>query len=184
MEQLDGFVLADVNWDDIKGLDLEQLRGTGLQDNEKALPAPRPVTPVRTKANIAFLSPPKSSKHGVGHSGRRGASHVIGKDGIQRPYFVPDIFPPSPSKGLSPSKRRRAAEAEALELLRQATPSPTKRRRKMESLVPSPVKRAKELVNEEMASQDASEQDIAAVCALGFERELAMQALEETVSRS
>lgn len=33
-----------------------------------------------------------------------------------------------------------------------------------------------------MASQDASEQNIAAVCALGFERELAMQALEETVS--
>ena len=53
----------------------------------------------------------------------------------------------------------------------------------MESLVPSPLKRAKELVNEEMASQDASEQEIAAVCALGFERELAMQALEETVSR-
>lgn len=53
----------------------------------------------------------------------------------------------------------------------------------MESFVPSPVKRAKELVNEEMASQDASEQDIAAVCALGFERELAMQALEDTVSR-
>jgi hypothetical protein len=53
----------------------------------------------------------------------------------------------------------------------------------MESLVPSPLKRAKELVNEEMASQDASEQEIAAVCALGFERELAMQALGETVSR-
>lgn len=53
----------------------------------------------------------------------------------------------------------------------------------MESLIPSPVKRAKELVTEEMASQDASEQEIAAVCALGFERELAMQALEEAVSR-
>jgi len=53
----------------------------------------------------------------------------------------------------------------------------------MENRVPSPVKRAKELVSEEMASQSASEQDIAAVCALGFERELAMQALEVTVSQ-
>jgi hypothetical protein len=48
----------------------------------------------------------------------------------------------------------------------------------MENFVPSPVKRAKELVDEEMAS----EQDVAAICALGFEKDLAILALEETVS--
>lgn len=52
----------------------------------------------------------------------------------------------------------------------------------MESLVPSPVKRAKQLVEEEMEQQDASEQDIASIVALGFERDLAIEALDGTVS--
>lgn len=51
----------------------------------------------------------------------------------------------------------------------------------MENAVPSPMKRAKELVSEEMAEEEADDQEVAAICALGFDREMAIQALEETV---
>ena len=76
MEQLDGFMVALVDWDDIKGLDLERLRGTGLRADETALPEPRPVTPVRPRPDFAFLSPSKGSKHSVSRVGRKGAWHV------------------------------------------------------------------------------------------------------------
>jgi hypothetical protein len=89
----------------------------------------------------------------------------------------PGLFPPSPSKG-SPNKRRRA---DTLDRQRQATPSPTRRRRQMEDSVPSPIKRVKELVNEEMEEEEADDQDVAAICALGFDREMAIEALEQTV---
>jgi hypothetical protein len=89
----------------------------------------------------------------------------------------PGLFPPSPSKG-SPNKRRRA---DTLDRQRQATPSPTRRRRQMENSVPSPIKRVNELVNEEIAEEEADNQDVAAVCALGFDREMAIEALDETV---
>lgn len=88
-------------------------------------------------------------------------------------------IPTSPTKGTSPTRRRRA---DTFDKMRQATPSPTRRKRQMENRVPTPVKRAKELMVEEIKEQEASEQDIAAICALGFDRELAIEALGETVS--
>lgn len=51
----------------------------------------------------------------------------------------------------------------------------------MEDSVPSPIKRVKELVNEEMEEEEADGQDVAAICALGFDREMAIEALEQTV---
>jgi len=51
----------------------------------------------------------------------------------------------------------------------------------MENSVPSPIKRVNELVNEEIAEEEADNQDVAAVCALGFDREMAIEALDETV---
>ncbi|KAG8819175.1 hypothetical protein FRC17_010580, partial [Serendipita sp. 399] len=87
--------------------------------------------------------------------------------------------PVSPTKGLSPTKRRRV-DSGGVDRLRQTTPSPTRRRRQLEKQIPSPVKRARELMEEEIEEQKASEQDIAAVCALGFERDLAIEALEVT----
>lgn len=51
----------------------------------------------------------------------------------------------------------------------------------MEKQIATPLKVAKELVEEDIAEQKASEEEIAAICALGFERDLAVEALEETV---
>lgn len=51
----------------------------------------------------------------------------------------------------------------------------------MEKAVPSPIKRAKELVNEEIAEEEAEDQDVAAICALGFDRDKAIKALDKTV---
>ncbi|PVF95637.1 hypothetical protein CPB86DRAFT_684061, partial [Serendipita vermifera] len=149
------------DWKDLKGLDLERMKGVGVQEGETVLPDPRPATPPRRAraGSSDLLSPPSAAG--------RGRLSIF--------CVFADLFPPSPAKAVSPTRRRRA-EAEALEQLRQATPSPTKRRRRMENFVPSPVKRAKELVDEEMAS----EQDVAAICALGFEKDLAILALEET----
>lgn len=61
VEQTNGFVTT-VGWSAIKGLDLERLRGEGLQEGETALPEPRPVTPQRSRTKIDLLSPPKSGK--------------------------------------------------------------------------------------------------------------------------
>jgi hypothetical protein len=61
IEQANGFV-STVDWASIKGLDLDRLRGQGLQEGETPLPEPRPVTPQRSRPKTDFLSPPKSGK--------------------------------------------------------------------------------------------------------------------------
>ncbi|CCA73614.1 hypothetical protein PIIN_07567 [Serendipita indica DSM 11827] len=150
VEQTNG-VVSSLDWNEIRGLDLERLRAIGLQEHETALPEPRPTTPVNSRPGLDMLSPAWSGK--------------------------PGSIPTSPTKGTSPTRRRRA---DTFDKMRQATPSPTRRKRQMENRVPTPVKRAKELMVEEIKEQEASEQDIAAICALGFDRELAIEALGET----
>ena len=49
----------------------------------------------------------------------------------------------------------------------------------MEANVPSPIIRARE----ELELEEEREKDVGAICALGFEREQVLDALEETVSQ-
>ncbi|KAG9053913.1 hypothetical protein FS842_006777 [Serendipita sp. 407] len=157
--------VPSASWNEIRGLDLEGLRGRGLQEGEIELPEPSPVTPVRSRPEFNALSTQKKDKLGVGWVSQK------------------DTFPTSPTKGVSPTRRRRA-DSGGFGRLRQTTPSPTRRRRQLEKQIPSPVKRAKELIDEEFEEEKASELDIAAICALGFDRDMAIEALAETVSLS
>ncbi|KAG8824499.1 hypothetical protein FRC18_010522 [Serendipita sp. 400] len=153
--------VPSASWNEIRGLDLEGLRGRGLQEGEIELPEPSPVTPVRSRPEFGALSTQKKDKLGVGWVSQK------------------DTFPTSPTKGVSPTRRRRA-DSGGFGRLRQTTPSPTRRRRQLEKQIPSPVKRAKELIDEEFEEEKASELDIAAICALGFDRDMAIEALAET----
>lgn len=71
VEQTNG-VVSSLDWNEIRGLDLERLRAIGLQEHETALPEPRPTTPVNSRPGLDMLSPAWSGKPGAGRSARKG----------------------------------------------------------------------------------------------------------------
>lgn len=71
VEQTNG-VVSSLDWNEIRGLNLERLRAVGLQEHETKLPEPRSATPVGSRPGLDMLSLGWSGKPGTGRSGRRG----------------------------------------------------------------------------------------------------------------
>lgn len=108
---MDGFVVA-VNWDEIRGLNLEGLRARGLQEDEKPLAEPRPVTPVRQLPNFDLLAPSRALKYGTGKLGQKGGLFILAKDDNFLSCFVRS-FPTIPFKTVPIKAAKRDGSNEA-----------------------------------------------------------------------